>query len=303
MAELIPEIIEEKPLSVAETKRLAELETVIEENFKGFVAVGSALAEIREQRLYRKQYPTFEDYCRNIWDVHKNTANQYIAASKVVGNLTAIAVEIDIDKNGTIDAQGDTTFPLPANEAQARELAKLSEEDQLKVWKMVVNLSRNSNTPITAKAVKKAVIGYKGQAVDKQIDKATKTTRENKKDFQSEPFTVAFDAFFEQIRIEKESGWRKTSRQTVYRLLSGLIDVVSEAVPGTLDTYGCTMELSDREKLKKAGFRIFRLDVKTKTIEEWQHRDNWTVYAEYQNAKELHDQYRLLLENHTHLKG
>jgi hypothetical protein len=46
-------IVNEKPLTPAEQGRLSELEGVIRENFLAYVAVGSALLEIREKRLYR----------------------------------------------------------------------------------------------------------------------------------------------------------------------------------------------------------------------------------------------------------
>ena len=58
-----PSIIHsEQPLTQQEETLFAELEAVIEANMKGFVLVGMALAKIRDQRLYRIQYPTFEDY-------------------------------------------------------------------------------------------------------------------------------------------------------------------------------------------------------------------------------------------------
>ena len=47
--------------------RLAELETVIESGIRTFVDVGRALLEIRDSRLYRESYPTFDEYCRERW--------------------------------------------------------------------------------------------------------------------------------------------------------------------------------------------------------------------------------------------
>lgn len=278
-------------LTPKETVRLAQLEKVIKENFTGFVAVGNALAEIREGRLYRQGYKTFEDYCQNIWDVHRNTANQYIAASKVVENLTAIAVKTD--------DTGTETILLPKNEAQARELTKLPPEEQVAVWKRLVD----SGKTITAKAVKKAVLSFKGKALAEGIKKAKKEVSENRTDFQSEKFTEAFDIFFNQLNEERNANWRYTSRKTVYRILQGLVDLVAEAVPGTLGEYGCVMELSDREKLKKAGFRIFRMDAKNKLIEEWHSSDSWNVLMECKTPKMLHDSFAQLLENHLHLRG
>lgn len=280
-------------LSDFEAERLAELEAIIEKNFTGFVAVGFALAEIRDKGLYREKGQTFEEYCQLFWDVNRVRAYQLIDSARVVENVKKFLQNSGSDKD----------IPVPFNDSQARELSKLTPEEQVEVWQRLINLSRNSGIKITAKAVKKAVISYKGEAIDKEVTKAKTTTRENRNDFQSEEFTEAFERFFEQVKIEKDANWRYTSRKTVFYHLQGLLDVVGMAVPGTIYEYGCAMELSEREKLKKAGFRIFRMDAKVRVIEEWHHGDTWAVHAECPTPKVLHDTFTQLLENHLHLKG
>lgn len=301
MTELVPEIVEERHLSAREEGRLQELEGVIEANFKGFVAVGMALSEIREDRLYRRQYRTFEEYCVNLWDVKKSQAYNLINASVVVQNLSTI-----VDKNNNTDAKNTPEILLPSNEAQARELAKLPPEEQVYVWERTVNLANNTKTKITAKSVKQMVRFHRGEELDKEIKKGKediRKSRENRSDFQSDDFTAAFDQFFDQVRIEKEANWRNTSRKTVYRILAGILDMVSLAVPGTMEEYGCVLELSEREKLKKGGFRIFRMDTKYCLIEEWVKRDQWTTFLQCENPKHLSDEFKSIMESHTCLKG
>lgn len=294
MTELVPDLMDEQPLSKVEDKRLEELEGVIEKNFKGFVAVGAALAEIRERRLYRIQFKTFEEYCQNLWDMSHQRASQLIASKQVVDNLATMVAKNGDEDLGTI---------VPKNERQARELAKIPPEEQIAVWQQLLEDNRDNYSKITAKSIKKAVHSFLGSAIDNHVEKAAKETRENRTDFQSEAFTEAFNTFFDQVRIEKESNWRKTSRKTVFRILRGLLDVVSEAVPGTLEIAGCALELSDREKLKKGGYRIFRMDVKHSVIEEWQHDDSWMLFIECGSPKALHDRFAALMEGPSHLKG
>lgn len=81
------------PLSVREEKRRAELEEIVTKNFNAFYAVGCALKEIRETKLYRIDYWTFDDYCIDLWDMCSRRAEQHIAASKVVDNLIAFTAE------------------------------------------------------------------------------------------------------------------------------------------------------------------------------------------------------------------
>lgn len=58
-----------KALTIQESTRLVELEEIIERGVTTFIKVGEALAEIRDKELYLVEYKTFEDYCREEWDM------------------------------------------------------------------------------------------------------------------------------------------------------------------------------------------------------------------------------------------
>jgi hypothetical protein len=53
-----------KYLSASERQRLNQLEAVVHEHVTHFVAVGKALMEIRDSRLYRQDAGTFEAYLK-----------------------------------------------------------------------------------------------------------------------------------------------------------------------------------------------------------------------------------------------
>lgn len=99
----------EKPLSAEESAAYQSHEEVIARNFKAFQQVGEALLDIRERRLYREEYSTFESYLSERWGMKHSQAYRLIDASKVMRDLSPI---------------GDKGF-LPANESQARELVSL----------------------------------------------------------------------------------------------------------------------------------------------------------------------------------
>lgn len=90
--------------------RLGSCEAVIELGMQTFMEVGKALAEIRDSRLYRVQFATFEDYCADRWGFTASRARQIIGASETATNVTL--------------AGG----PAPATESQARELSGLPAE-------------------------------------------------------------------------------------------------------------------------------------------------------------------------------
>jgi hypothetical protein len=287
------------PLSVREEKRLAELEQIIQENFRGFVAVGQALAEIRDTRLYRHYYPLFEDYCRNLWDMSHQRAFQLEASAKVIDNLATI-----------VATSGDETTidVLPKNEAQARELARLQPEEQVKVWSGLLQEAREQGAErgepvkITASAVKKAVLQHKGKNLEVAIKQAVREPSEHRTEFESEEFTAAFQAFMVQIDIERRAGWRKTSRKSCHRALLTVLEAVADAGPQVLEC-GCSMDLPEREKLQKAGFSIFRMNARITAVEKWLRNDLWAVHSEHGSPAEMNEAFKALMAEHTNLRG
>jgi hypothetical protein len=83
------------------------------------VEVGKALLEIRDQRLYRQQHRTFEDYCRERWKWTRQRGYQLMQAASVARNLSTIV---------------DTSAQ---NEAQARELTRLTPTQQREIAPLI----------------------------------------------------------------------------------------------------------------------------------------------------------------------
>lgn len=130
-------------ISGAEAERLIGLETVIERGLNTFVDVGTALLEIRDSRLYRTAFDTFEDYCRQRWGMVASRARQLIAAAEVAGNLESVT-------NVTL---------FPATESQARPLVQLEPEEQRIVWQQAVESAPNGK--VTAAHVQSVVDEYR----------------------------------------------------------------------------------------------------------------------------------------------
>lgn len=126
-------------LTTVETTRLSELETTIEHGLQTFVEVGNALMEIRDSRLYRESFGTFEDYCQERWAMSRSYAHRTIEAAQVVTNLLPIG-------------------NIPTNEAQARPLSPLTPQLQREVWPLVVDTAPNGK--ITANHVQRVVDDY-----------------------------------------------------------------------------------------------------------------------------------------------
>ena len=103
---------------------------------KAFVRFGNDLMAIRDNREYRADYDTFEEYCKKRWNRGRSMVNRLIEAAESVNNLVTNCHQIK---------------SLPVNEGQARALSKATDtpEQQVEVWKAVVE----SGKPITLNAI------------------------------------------------------------------------------------------------------------------------------------------------------
>lgn len=275
-------IVQEKPLSPVERTRLKDLESVIRENFLAYVAVGNALLEIRENKLYRtEEGRTWEGYCREIWDMGYKYADKLVSASKVIENLTPIGVKAD----GSVDWE-----LLPANESQARELARLEPDAQRQVWQQLIEMKQTvdpENTPkITAKAVKNAVRLAKGEQLSTTIKKVGNEVKKRVKadeNRQSAEFTQSWENLLEQIEEEKRLDWKNTHRNVVFNVLTTLAQAVGECGEQTIRDKKVIWRSRNLEKLLAAGFGIFRMSADKKMIEQMETAGTWIVYGEYED--------------------
>jgi len=207
-------------LSTIEQSELDQLESIINQNVGAFYKVGSALAKIRDSRLYRDSHSTFEDYCKDKWDMGRNYTNKLIASASVIESL------------GTI-------VPIqPTNEAQARPLTKLLPEQQQQAWQQVIDTAPEGK--ITAHHVSMVVSGIKKESTENEIEKQVNKKRAfvNRKLTEDElrgnlelyldkDMKTAFDNFYreiQRIRLEKWSSVTKEAALYMIELTKSLIE-------------------------------------------------------------------------------
>lgn len=127
-------------LTSVELTALREHEDTIRQGLKTFAEVGTALLAIRDARLYRAEFTTFEDYCRAKWGMTRMHAGRMIAAADVMKNVT----------------RGLQT-PLPTSERQARPLSKLPADEQPEAWQEATDKASSEGRKVTARDVEQAV--------------------------------------------------------------------------------------------------------------------------------------------------
>jgi len=118
--------------------QLDAAEEIIERGMKSFVEVGTALMQIRDERLYRETHGSFEGYCRDRWSFERAHAYRLIDASAVAIELSPI---------------GD----IP-NESIARNLLAIKEPSRRRaVWKRITDRCRENGLKPTARLVNETV--------------------------------------------------------------------------------------------------------------------------------------------------
>jgi hypothetical protein len=130
-------------LSVEESQRLVELETTIEAGFASFVRVGLALIEIRNRRLYRQNFPTFDEYCRRTWGFDSGYAYMLIRSAKAADNLKDCAVQ-------------------PTKNNALRPLLYLEPSEQRAIWQLASEDGKEPKHP-KVYALVRELMGYKRQ--------------------------------------------------------------------------------------------------------------------------------------------
>jgi len=197
----------EGPMTSPELSWLRTLEDKIEKNMKGFYELGSALAKIRENRLYRDEYRTFEEYCRTRWDFTRRHADNLIGSYKVIDNLN--------ENRGS-------QIPSPTNERQTRPLRRLSAPLQKEAWQNAVKAAPDGE--VTAKHVKAAV----AEILDWKVRVHVKRTSE---EIKTEPrVTLEFKAVYERllqiIQDARQDKWKNLSKSAVLKHVQSLETIV-----------------------------------------------------------------------------
>jgi hypothetical protein len=179
-------------LDAAEGREKEQCEAVIASGWDAFLEVGQALATIRNKRLYRGHYLTFEDYCRRKWEFSKSHANRLIEAAAVASFLSPIGIK-------------------PTSESQLRPLAGLPLPQIPDAWKRAEDLA--GGRKVTAKIVRQAVEEFKPGSA--RPGSALEKSAESKRDLAIGLLAVA------------ESAARANDAKKVLRLLARLRRLLS----------------------------------------------------------------------------
>jgi hypothetical protein len=143
-------------LTIAEVDRYVVLKDAIASSLSGEIEAGYAIAEIRESRLYRDEYPTFEDFCKGELEIARSRAYQLIQYAEVAKSITYQPCTSTSTIGGRTETQAvDNKAPLPANERQYRELAKVREDRRAEVMREVAATGEKQTAKLITETAKR----------------------------------------------------------------------------------------------------------------------------------------------------
>jgi hypothetical protein len=90
------------PLTSAEKTLKAELEATVRAGLDEFLRVGNALATLRNKRLFRTEFATFEEYCRNKFGLARSSADELIRSAQTAQTLIEAGVELPPHTTATV---------------------------------------------------------------------------------------------------------------------------------------------------------------------------------------------------------
>jgi len=204
-------------LTVIERNNLVELEATIQKNLTAFYEVGFALMQIRDNRLYREIYGTFEEYCKEKWNFTRSYAYRLIASSEVADNLSPV---------------GD----IPESERVVRPLTRIKDPDQQReVYQRAVETAPEGK--VTARHIEETVkevierkepekkvyqIHKDGAEKERRVDRYQNIRP--KPEIVSSRFMSAYENMQAAIRNERALGWKGTSMADAEKYVQFLLD-------------------------------------------------------------------------------
>ena len=122
-------------ITMIEALRRNELEKIIKKGFVPFMEMGFALAEIKEKKLYRDTYATFEEYCKEKWGFSRTYSYYVIKGSEAIKSLP------------------QHTFTRVNTEKQARAVSKVRPEKRNDVVLAASAKAESEGRPMTSKDI------------------------------------------------------------------------------------------------------------------------------------------------------
>lgn len=119
-----------EPLTDEQHDKFQKLEDQISDNLSSSFKLAAALAQIHDEKLYREEFDTFEEYCKKRWDYSRSYCERLAKMHGVVTDLKKY----------------EDNQVFPSNELQARVFVPLKKDQRIKLLETVFKDSKTDRT-------------------------------------------------------------------------------------------------------------------------------------------------------------
>lgn len=175
-------------LTKTEQKSLVRCEQVIETGMDTYFQVGQALWDIREGRLYRARYETFEQYCAERWEFSRGRAYQLITAAETAAEMSTIV---------------DTP---PRRESHVRPLLNVPKDHRAEVWQAAIDAAPRdeSGRPLVTAAIVEAAVERWHDGRKATVPEPIRESQAEVIDVDSRPVEPARNQYLDEIPVEED---------------------------------------------------------------------------------------------------
>jgi hypothetical protein len=183
-------------------------ETIIQKGMQSFVAVGEALQDIRQRRLWRKTHDTFEHYLKDRWAMGAPYATRLIKGSEVAKRLPDIL-----------------------NEGQAREMGKVPYTDQEKVLERAKEFASDASRPLSANDIRIASLEPSKMTARPNSEDVMSTENKSPLWDDAEQLLADLRETTRRLVLNPEGCWIKPHIDTIEVRLKDVITIIKRCKP------------------------------------------------------------------------
>ena len=191
-------------LTLSEAQLRDQLENEIEQHLSAgrmaYMEAGRCLAIMLDQKLYRSEYATFDDYCRDFWEFDSIKARRMADAYRVAANLQTAAKDMPLLFWDAVETM---------SESHARVLKRLPPEQQVEAWSVAKSIA---DTP-TAKLLEEVTAKFT------EADLGSMTQAE-----ELEHFKAVESQTMDSYHRGKFEEWKTASVRAIKKVLKGYRD-------------------------------------------------------------------------------
>jgi hypothetical protein len=205
----IKDLASPSSMTASEKSEFRLCEQVISRHKQALIETADALRTIRDKRLYRDEFKTFENYCQERWGFNKDRASQLITAKVVLDSLPKeVITKVSIQ-----------------NERQIRAISQISGKSLPEVLKKA-----SENGRLSAAKIEAAAREVEASKPDIELDQTGRSVPDGIRDEwrRAESTARRLRALMSEVKVAVEKGTNSSPDRIWSELSNGDVSIFEE---------------------------------------------------------------------------